>query len=265
MRSRPTCTFIAAGSRCAAWKRSARFRSCGTGGSSRARLGARLILPELLRADDPSTELVLDLKGRDRRLAEARSRGACVCASPQAAGVTICARSWPSARAVPPASSHVRGRPLRGEREAARTPAPTPRREAESRESRSTARSSTPGRVTRAPRARRRDPHVAGEHGRAGGESSLVGRRRPHQRPAGSPSPSAHSGRCRSQRCRRPARRLGGVRPRWSRTSSRSRSSSTWRTSDSARWRGATCSAAPTRIAACPCSGSPGPTWPAWR
>lgn len=54
----------------------------------------RLLLPELLRADDPSTELVLDLKGRDRRLAGLVLEAL----APRLAegrGVTICARSWP--------------------------------------------------------------------------------------------------------------------------------------------------------------------------
>jgi glycerophosphoryl diester phosphodiesterase len=49
----------------------------------------RLVLPELLDAVEPDTELVLDLKGRDPRLAEAVRE--LVADRP----VTICARSWP--------------------------------------------------------------------------------------------------------------------------------------------------------------------------
>jgi glycerophosphoryl diester phosphodiesterase len=54
----------------------------------------RLVLDELLRAAAPQTELVLDLKGRERRLATAvldmlRPR------LDAGAAVTICARSWP--------------------------------------------------------------------------------------------------------------------------------------------------------------------------
>lgn len=52
----------------------------------------RLLLPELLGALDPQTELMLDLKGRDRRLCHG------VTDSVDAAGlrrITVCARSWP--------------------------------------------------------------------------------------------------------------------------------------------------------------------------
>ena len=56
--------------------------------------GPRLVLAELLDAADSQTELVLDLKGRDSRLATAvlemvRPR------LDAGAAVTICARSWP--------------------------------------------------------------------------------------------------------------------------------------------------------------------------
>jgi glycerophosphoryl diester phosphodiesterase len=54
----------------------------------------RLLVPELLRAVTPATELVLDLKGRDRRLAE-RVLAALAPRLAEGHGVTICARSWP--------------------------------------------------------------------------------------------------------------------------------------------------------------------------
>jgi glycerophosphoryl diester phosphodiesterase len=53
----------------------------------------RLLLPELLRAVEPPTELVLDLKGRDRRLA-GRVLDALGPRLAEGHGVTICARSW---------------------------------------------------------------------------------------------------------------------------------------------------------------------------
>jgi glycerophosphoryl diester phosphodiesterase len=54
----------------------------------------RLLLPELLQAVEPRTELVLDLKGRDRRLA-GRVLEALGPRLAEGHGVTICARSWP--------------------------------------------------------------------------------------------------------------------------------------------------------------------------
>ena len=54
----------------------------------------RLVVSELLEALGPLTELMLDLKGRDRRLAAGvlEALGPRLAAGP---GVTICARSWP--------------------------------------------------------------------------------------------------------------------------------------------------------------------------
>lgn len=54
----------------------------------------RLTVPELLEAAGPGTELVLDLKGRDRRVAAA-VRDAIRPRLSAGSGVTICARSWP--------------------------------------------------------------------------------------------------------------------------------------------------------------------------
>ena len=54
----------------------------------------RLLLPELLEAVEPPSELVLDLKGRDRRLAT-RVLEALGPWLAEGRGVTICARSWP--------------------------------------------------------------------------------------------------------------------------------------------------------------------------
>jgi glycerophosphoryl diester phosphodiesterase len=59
--------------------------------SPRAR---RLLLPELLQAVTAPTELVLDLKGRNRRLAE-RVLSELAPRLADGRGVTICARSWP--------------------------------------------------------------------------------------------------------------------------------------------------------------------------
>ena len=55
---------------------------------------ARLVLTDLLAAAEPQTELVLDLKGRERRLAE-RVLEALRPRLRAGAVVTICARSWP--------------------------------------------------------------------------------------------------------------------------------------------------------------------------
>ena len=54
----------------------------------------RLLVPELLRAVAPATELVLDLKGRNRRLPE-RLLAVLRPWLAQGRAVTICARSWP--------------------------------------------------------------------------------------------------------------------------------------------------------------------------
>lgn len=54
----------------------------------------RLTVPELLEALGPSTELVLDLKGRDLRLAE-RVLEALAPWPAEGRSVTVCARSWP--------------------------------------------------------------------------------------------------------------------------------------------------------------------------
>lgn len=54
----------------------------------------RLLLPELLEAVEARTELVLDLKGRDRRLAT-RILEALGPRPAEGSSVTICARSWP--------------------------------------------------------------------------------------------------------------------------------------------------------------------------
>lgn len=52
----------------------------------------RLLLDELLRAVDPATELMLDLKGRDRRLAQRVAQA--LRAAPHSGRITICSQNW---------------------------------------------------------------------------------------------------------------------------------------------------------------------------
>lgn len=62
----------------------------------------RLLLDQLLRAVDPATELMLDLKGRDRRLAQRVAQA--LAAAPRSGRITICSQNWrllDSLRGVP--------------------------------------------------------------------------------------------------------------------------------------------------------------------
>ena len=121
----------------------------------------RLVLAELLAAVDGRTELVLDqgtrpplAKGVAEALAPRRRAGG---------HTTVCARHG----APRGAARRSRGpaRPLRRQRASAPAPAPPPSR-SPARGRRSTSGCSTRG-LSGAPRARRRDSHLAGQHARA--------------------------------------------------------------------------------------------------
>ena len=89
--SRLTCTCGAAGSRSATSRRWARCRCCGTAGGWLPAGGRGCSSKRCSPPPRPATELMLDLKGRDARLAR---RVAGALAGPRPPRITVCSRNW---------------------------------------------------------------------------------------------------------------------------------------------------------------------------